>query len=64
MSYPHLSEAVPQLATTAEVALLLHRHPRTVTRMCREGRLPATKFGQWLINLALLSIMVGGFGRN
>jgi hypothetical protein len=64
MSYPHLSEAVPQLATTAEVALLLHRHPRTVTRMCREHRLPAIKLGEWLVNLALLSEMVGGFGNN
>jgi hypothetical protein len=64
MSYPHLSEAVPQLATTVEVAPLIHRHPRTVARMCREGRLPAIKLGEWLINLALLSEMTGGFGRN
>jgi excisionase family DNA binding protein len=52
------------LATTAEVAPLVKRHKKTVERMCREHRLPATKLGglgPWLINLPLLSEMTGGF---
>lgn len=39
--------------TAAEVATLLRTTPITVVRLCREGKLPATKpFGTWLISEA------------
>lgn len=37
--------------TAAEVAKRLRTEPITVVRLCREGKLPATKpAGRWLIN--------------
>jgi excisionase family DNA binding protein len=33
----------------AEVAKLLRKSPRTVEAWCRDGKIGATKAGQWLI---------------
>lgn len=59
--FPHLSEALPQLAPPAEVAPYLHMHPETVVRKLREGKLPGTKIdGRWLVNVSLLAALFGG----
>lgn len=40
----------PTYLTAAEVAEILRTEPMTVVRLCREGKLPATKpAGKWLI---------------
>lgn len=55
-TFPHLSAALPQLATPAEVADYLRRSEATVVRDCRAGRLPALKIGhRWLINVDRLA---------
>jgi excisionase family DNA binding protein len=55
VSWPHLSEALPQLATPAEVAEQLGFAPESVSRMCRQGRLPGVKVGgRWYIHVGKL----------
>jgi excisionase family DNA binding protein len=59
--FPHLSEALPQLATPAEIAPYLHMHPKTVERKLRAGTLPGTKIdGRWLVNVEKLAERLGG----
>jgi excisionase family DNA binding protein len=55
-SYPHLSEALPQLATPEEVAPLLGMTSLGVVRQCRAGKLPGVKIGgRWLVHVAKLA---------
>lgn len=62
--YPHLSDALPQLATIEEVAPLLQMHPDTVTRKCRSGEIPATRIGRrWLINVGQLAELLNATSR-
>lgn len=46
-----LSEAYPALLDTAQTAEILHVNPRTVARMCEQGKLKAVKvMSLWRIN--------------
>jgi hypothetical protein len=54
--YPHLSEALPQLADPAEVAVLLGMSPLGVVRQCRAGKIPGIKVGgRWLVHVKKLA---------
>lgn len=54
--YPHLSEALPQLATPEEIAPLLSMSSLGVVRQCRAGKLPGLKIaGRWLIHVRKLA---------
>jgi len=53
--FPHLSAALPQLASPGEVAAYLGLHPATIERHLREGRLPGVKVGRrWYVHLGKL----------
>jgi hypothetical protein len=55
-SYPHLSEALPQLVPPEEVAPLLGMSTLGVVRQCRAGKLPGIKVGgRWLIHVRKLA---------
>ena len=55
-SYPHLSEALPQLVLPEEVAPLLGMSTLGVVRQCRAGKLPGIKVGgRWLIHVRKLA---------
>lgn len=59
-AFPHMSEALPQLASPDEVAEYLGLKPATVVIMCRNGRLPAVKVGhRWHINIHRLAEQLG-----
>jgi len=53
MTFPRLSEALPQLATVDEMAEYLGLSHQAVARLCRQEKMPgAFKFcGRWLINV-------------
>lgn len=56
MTFAHLSEALPQLATPAEVAPHLHLTIEGVRRQCASGKLPGVKVGgRWLVHVAKLA---------
>lgn len=55
-AFPHMSSALPQLATPDEVAEYLGRETISIVRLCRRGDLPAVKVGgRWLIHLERLA---------
>ena len=55
MSWPHLSEALPQLAKPDEVGERLGFTAETVARMCRAGSLPGVKVsGRWYVHVGKL----------
>jgi len=57
--YPHLSEALPQLATPEEVAPLLGMTPLGIVRQCRAGKLPGVKVGgRWLVHVGKLAVQL------
>lgn len=59
MTWPHLSEALPQLATPTEVALLLAIPEKTVRNWIRDGKLPAVKVGaRWFVHVPKLRAML------
>jgi excisionase family DNA binding protein len=48
-----------------EVAKRLNVHPETVKRLIREGKLPATKFGnKWIIHEDRLAVFAGSYKGN
>ena len=60
-AYPHLSEALPQLATPDEVALLLGMSPLGIVRQCRAGKIPGVKVGgRWFVHVRKLAAMLDG----
>lgn len=60
-SWPHLSDALPQLARPEEVAEQLHLTSRGVARMCKSGALPGVKVGgRWFIHVARLREQLEG----
>ncbi len=59
--YPHLSEMLPQLASPAEVAVLLGMSPLGVVRQCRSGRMPGIKVaGRWYVHVRKLAAQLDG----
>lgn len=59
--WPHVSEALPQLATPEEVAPLLGLTALAVVRQCRAGKLPGIKVaGRWLIHVQKLARLLDG----
>lgn len=49
-----------KLINVKETAKLLKMHPETIRKLCREGRLPATRpFKEWLIDKEKLLKMIG-----
>ena len=47
-----------------QASKILNVHPETVKRLIREGKLPATKFGnKWLIERDRLYAFAGGYDR-
>lgn len=57
--FPHLSEALPQLATIDEIAPYLHMNPKTVERKLRSGELKGTRVGRrWLVNVPKLALQL------
>lgn len=64
MTYPHLSESLPQLATPGELVDYLRRSEASIVRDCRRGALPALKIGhRWLIDVRRLAAQLGGSVR-
>lgn len=56
MTFPHMSAALPQLASPADVAQYLGRTTTSVVRLCRKGELPGVKVGgRWMVHLAKLA---------
>lgn len=55
MSYPHLSEALPQLADPNEIAEYLGLTRQTIERQLRSGKLPGVKVcGRWMVHVPRL----------
>ncbi len=47
-----------------EASKILKVHPETIKRLIREGKLPATKFGnKWIIDRNLLAVFAGSYDR-
>jgi hypothetical protein len=64
-TYPHLSQALPQLATPEDVASLLGMTPLGVVRQCRAGKLPGIKVaGRWRVHLRKLAEQLDGAPTN
>jgi hypothetical protein len=56
VTYPHLSEALPQLALPGEVAPFLHRTTATVRRQLANGELPGVRVGgRWFVQVEKLA---------
>lgn len=54
--FPHLSEALPQLARIDEIQGYLGMHPKTIERQLRSGELPGLKIGgRWYVHVAKLA---------
>lgn len=61
MSYPHLSEALPQLARPEEVAPFLGLTKETVRDHLKAGKLPGQKIGgRWLVHVEKLRALMDG----
>lgn len=61
MSYPHLSEALPQLADPGEIADYLGLTRQTIERQLRSGKLPGIKVGgRWMVHVPRLREQMNG----
>lgn len=55
MPYPHLSEALPQLADPGEIAEYFGVKRQTIERQLRSGKLPGIKIGaRWMVHVPRL----------
>lgn len=55
-------EALPLVLNTFEVAEIMHRHPETVKRLLRRGKLKGTKIGgkNWSVSRDVLKNYIEG----